>query len=105
MFTIKQVYGNKENYQVWCATSYFVDRTPPAGQSIEGSVRDPDNAIAHLALPEQSDPDLISPRITMTLADRTEETIDVIGEVYIENAAGKTIDVIRPRLRPGPARG
>lgn len=94
MFTIKQYYGN-ENYHVWGATSYFVDRTP-AG-TLEGSARDVENAITHLAIPGQGFPGTVYPRITVTLADRSEEIIDVVGEVFIENAAGKTIDVIRPR--------
>lgn len=43
----------------------------------------------------------IYPRITMVMPDRQEEIMDVTGECFIENAAGKTIDFIRPRKAGG----
>ena len=100
MFTIKHYFYNNENYHVFSAATYFVDRNPTVSR--EGSAADPVNAVHDVRV--GGDPDTIYPRISMDLADGTERVIDVCGTCYIENAAGKTIDVIKPHLPRGIAR-
>jgi hypothetical protein len=102
MFTIKHVFDNGENYHCFSATSYFVDYSPPPGV-LKGSVSDEQNARMHFAT--QIRAGWIFPRITMTLSDRSEEAVDVSGVAYVTNAAGKTIDVIRPTMEPASGGG
>lgn len=75
MFTIKQCYAGSDNYHAWSARSYYINKDAPS---------------------DAKPGDAVNPKISMELADGVEAGVAVVGTVYIENAAGKTIDVIKP---------
>lgn len=113
MFTVKQVFEN-HNYHSYSVDSYFVDRNPPRGATLEGSVPDPDKANLELCVetdPSKVDPDpdkrpVIYPRVSLFLPNGHVTVVEVgaAGAVYVENSQGKTIDVIRPYLPAGMAK-
>lgn len=103
MFTLKHFYQDGENYHAWSAAWYFVNRNPKpydgAADPAEGMVADPALARCEVAMPPAA-AEAIYPRISMGLANGEELVIDVVGVLYVENAAGKTIDTVRPRIKP-----
>jgi len=95
MFTIKHIFTNGKNYHAWSATSYYVDYDPAT--SIDGSSSGCMNSVYHAVEGVSMVaglPGATMPRVTMKMADGTEEIFDVCGSVYVENESGKTIDRI-----------
>jgi len=95
MFTVKQQYESGNHYHSWSAVSYYVDKEPRA--SVEGNSDGRADSRHEIAVLTTVQPEgTIYPRITLELANGSERIIDVCGDVFIENSAGKTIDRVSP---------
>ena len=94
MFTVKHVFQNGENYHAWSVESYFVDKNPSA-ESYNGNSRGVPDRVREVMVGDPPPIGTRYPRLTLELAGGKEIIFDAVGTVYVENMAGKTIDVIR----------
>lgn len=97
MFTIKTYFSDtiSRNYHAYSAVSYFVDYEP-AG-SINGAL--PEDATRDEIVGGEAESSYSYPRLHIEKPGGGYHITDVVGVAYIENAAGKTIDTIRPSKR------